>query len=102
MEHSIKGVKGGNCNRTACQKPGAIYYNKSTEKYYCKCCADEINWPGGRSDTMRLYGTELLCELDDPDDTENKSVDRYEMAPEVYRPVSQPNHSWQRRKKGRC
>jgi hypothetical protein len=28
-----KGVKGGSCNVTACQKPGAMYYNKSTKKY---------------------------------------------------------------------
>ena len=60
----LKGAKGGNCNVTACQKPGAMYYNKSTQKYYCKECADEINWPGGRADTMALYGTPLLCELE--------------------------------------
>lgn len=61
-----KGIKGGSCNVTACQKPGAYYFNKSTEKYYCKECADEINWPGGWKDTKALYGTNLLCELDPP------------------------------------
>ena len=60
---AIKGVHGGNCNMTSCQKPPAMYYNKSTTMYYCKACADEINWPGGRADTQRLYGTPLLCEF---------------------------------------
>ena len=29
---SLKGVFLGNCNRTACQKPIATWYNSSTEK----------------------------------------------------------------------
>lgn len=62
-----KGLKNGSCNLTACQKPGARYYNKSTRKYYCADCAREINWPGGRADCMRLYGVPLLCELDADD-----------------------------------
>lgn len=61
-----KGLRGGSCNVTACQRPGALYFNKSTCKYYCRRCADEINWPGGRADTMALYGVPLLCELDAP------------------------------------
>ncbi len=44
-----KGVKGENCNRTACQAPGAYYYNHSTHAYYCKVCADLIN-AGNRND----------------------------------------------------
>lgn len=59
-----KGLKGGSCNRTACQGPDAYYFNKSTRAYYCKTCADAINWPGGWADTLALYGTHLLCELD--------------------------------------
>ena len=62
--HPDKGKKGGRCNVTACQKPGAMWFNKSTEAYYCEDCAREINWPGGRADTMRLYGVPLLCELE--------------------------------------
>lgn len=61
---TVKGLKNGNCNLTACQKPGANYFNKSTRAYYCKECADLINWPGGHADTMRLYGTPLLCEIE--------------------------------------
>ena len=45
-----KGKKRGRCNVTACQSPGANYYNKSTKKYYCRHCADQINWPGGRAE----------------------------------------------------
>lgn len=40
---NLKGLKGGNCNRTACQKPGAHYFNKGTDKYYCQECALLIN-----------------------------------------------------------
>jgi hypothetical protein len=68
-----KGLKGGSCNVTACQEPGANYYNKSTQKYYCKYCADRINWPGGRADTMALFGVPLLCELDKTDATWSKT-----------------------------
>lgn len=60
-----KGEKNGSCNLTACQRPGANYFNKSTRKYYCAACAREINWPGGRKDCMDLYGTPLLCEKED-------------------------------------
>lgn len=59
-----KGEKGGTCNVSACSNTNALYFNKSREKYYCKACADEINWIGGRADCLMLYGTELLCELD--------------------------------------
>lgn len=57
----LKGVKGGNCNRTACQKPVANWYNHSTRMYYCKSCAMKINRLN-HSDAMRLYGHEL-CTL---------------------------------------
>lgn len=62
---ALKGRKGGFCNVTACQKPGAYYYNKSTQKYYCEHCASEINWPGGWADCLELYGTHLLCEYEE-------------------------------------
>lgn len=39
----LKGVKGGNCNRTACQKPNAWWYNSGSWAYYCRACALEIN-----------------------------------------------------------
>lgn len=37
-----KGKKGGSCNRTACQRPGADYYNKYMDAFYCLHCAQEI------------------------------------------------------------
>ena len=66
LSAGLKGASGGNCNVTACQKPGANYFNKSNRKYYCAACAREINWPGGRADTMALYGVPLLCEIQTP------------------------------------
>ena len=38
----LKGVEGGNCNRTACQQPNAVWYNEGTQKYYCRNCAITI------------------------------------------------------------
>ena len=74
----VKGWKGGPCNITACQKPNsAFYFNKSTRAYYCRECAREINWLGGRADCMRLFGTPYLCELD-PGDTYEELVKKYQ------------------------
>jgi len=56
---ALKGIKGGNCNRTACQKPGARYFNKSTRAYYCRECAEAIN------DAARIHDREPLCKLDE-------------------------------------
>ncbi len=39
----LKGKLGGNCNVTACQKPGARWWNTGTRAYYCSACAREIN-----------------------------------------------------------
>lgn len=40
---ALKGIKGGNCNRTACQQPEAHYLNVGTNAYYCWECAVDIN-----------------------------------------------------------
>lgn len=59
-----KGIKGGDCNVTQCQEPdSAFYFNKSTRKYYCAHCANEIN-KVNRRDCLELYGVRDLCELD--------------------------------------
>lgn len=38
-----KGLKFGSCNREACQRPGATWFNRGTDKYYCENCAYSIN-----------------------------------------------------------
>lgn len=40
----LKGVFGKNCNVTACQEPGATWWNKVMRKYYCPYCARQINY----------------------------------------------------------
>jgi hypothetical protein len=54
----MKGLFNGNCNRTACQKPEATWYNHSTKAYYCAECANLINLHN-RPDAMRLFGHDL-------------------------------------------
>lgn len=57
-----KGLRGGSCNRRACQQPGANWFNRSTERYYCKPCALDINNFGPtQRDSLRLYGDVRLC-----------------------------------------
>jgi hypothetical protein len=58
----LKGVEFGNCNRTSCQSRGAIWYNHSTQAYYCTPCARNIN-ELNRMEAMRLYGHDL-CTLE--------------------------------------
>jgi hypothetical protein len=38
-----KGLFGGSCNRRACQRPGATWFNHSTRAHYCEDCAQAIN-----------------------------------------------------------
>ena len=55
----VKGEYNGLCNRTACQSPNeVVYFNHSTEKYYCPSCAKKIN-EYNRADAMRLFGHDL-------------------------------------------
>lgn len=44
-----KGKKGGDCNVTQCQKPGASSYNTAMRAYYCEDCAQDI-WQAGQRD----------------------------------------------------
>lgn len=61
----LKGVKDGNCNRTACQKPGATWFNHSTRKWYCPECAQTLNNDSyNKFDAYRLFGHEL-CTMDE-------------------------------------
>ena len=55
-----KGDKGGSCNREACQRPGAYWYNHGTQRYYCDTCAHWLNTDTfNRRDAARLYGHDL-------------------------------------------
>lgn len=59
----LKGVKGGNCNITACQKPNAIYYNHGSMAWYCPSCAKRLNAdPYNKADAMKMFGHDL-CTL---------------------------------------
>ncbi|CAL9969626.1 hypothetical protein VPHK567_0139 [Vibrio phage K567] len=44
-----KGKKGGDCNVTQCQNPGASSYNTAMRAYYCESCAHDI-WQAGQRD----------------------------------------------------
>lgn len=54
----VKGIIGGDCNRTSCQAPGAFWFNHSTRAYYCEACAGILNH--ANSDYLTPDG-ELLC-----------------------------------------
>lgn len=57
---SLKGVYMGNCNRSACFRPGADWYNHGTSKYYCQSCAFMLNDdPFNKRDAMAMYGHDL-------------------------------------------
>lgn len=55
---ALKGKKGGNCNRTCCQQPGATWYNHSTQAHYCHACAMLLN-RANHHDAHLLYGHDL-------------------------------------------
>lgn len=57
---STKGEIGGICNRTACQKQGADWFNHSTVKFYCEECALLIN-EANQAEAHRIFGHELCC-----------------------------------------
>ncbi|MDR9847063.1 hypothetical protein [Herbaspirillum huttiense] len=56
QKKALKGVMGGNCNVTACQKPGATWWNIGSRAYYCRSCAEAINRDG-----CRRYGEPDIC-----------------------------------------
>jgi hypothetical protein len=62
-----KGKFMGSCNRSACLKPGAEWYNHSTQKYYCEACADWLNTDRfNRKDAQEMWG-HTLCTLGEYD-----------------------------------
>lgn len=63
----MKGNYQEECNITACQKPNsAVFYNHSTQKYYCSECALRLNSdPFNKRDAMEMFGHDL-CTLELP------------------------------------
>lgn len=60
IKKELKGKRNGNCNVTACQRPGATWWNTSTRAYYCRSCADEINrWSRHDEDIEICYPSEF-------------------------------------------
>ena len=53
---ALKGKRGGNCNRTACQLPDANYWHTGTKAWYCECCQKLINTdPHNRASALSMY-----------------------------------------------
>lgn len=42
-EKADKGIEGGSCNRSACQAPGAIWFNHGSYALYCTACKNWIS-----------------------------------------------------------
>ena len=53
-----KGKRLGSCNRTHCQGPGAFWYNRNMDAWYCTDCAHALN-------QYPLENGEYLCVLDE-------------------------------------
>jgi len=71
---ALKGVEGGNCNRTACQGPNAVWYNRSNKKFYCRNCALAIQQEENNFAARSLQRAFMLfpTELYDPNDPRHK------------------------------
>lgn len=69
----LKGVRGGNCNRTACQLPGADYWHTGTHAWYCVHCTSDINHLN-RADAMNLYGIPKLIVCPDTISAEERAA----------------------------
>lgn len=55
-----KGDFMGSCNRSACLKPDANWYNHGTSRYYCKECAHWLNCDEfNKRDALFQYGHDL-------------------------------------------
>lgn len=75
-----KGEQGLNCNRIDCQKPGAVYFNKGTRRWYCRDCARRINEANN-------------CEVPDLCEVDPEAV---EIAKTTYLPLGPERLTWER------
>ena len=55
MAKSKKGVENGNCNRTACQRSGATWYNHGSYAWYCTDCKNCIYDDWGKRSWSRDF-----------------------------------------------
>lgn len=60
-----KGQYNGHCNRSACLRPGATWYNRGSYAFYCEDCALMLN-VANRRDAYDLLGegNELCIEIE--------------------------------------
>ena len=50
-----KGKWNGSCNRKMCLAPGAMWWNRSTEAYYCTACMKVITRYPENADLFTLH-----------------------------------------------
>lgn len=58
---ALKGTYLGNCNRTACQAPGAVWWNFGSRSWYCRDCAILLNRENAKW-VKQDIGRDVLCE----------------------------------------
>lgn len=58
---ALKGTYLGNCNLTACQRPGATWWNFGSRSWYCRSCALMLNRENARW-VQQDIGRPVLCE----------------------------------------
>ena len=66
-----KGHKAGSCNRTACQRSGAVWWNRGSYSWYCTDCAVMLNRANAGDSFCK---DEPLCSLNHEALAEFKSV----------------------------
>lgn len=82
---ATKGTFRGLCNRTACQSPGAVYYNQSTRRYYCGPCAILLNREN--SGARDMFGSALCVGGLDPAHPHHVATPVSEGTPECSSPI---------------
>lgn len=80
--HPQKGLFNGRCNITACQGPGAVFYNTGTDAYYCPECAADIH-AGTRHHTDWLNERMIYFKDDQPE--KELTLETVETEDDIYR-----------------
>lgn len=73
-----KGHYRGSCNRTACQAPGATWYNFMTQRYYCPACGMLINDDNHPSSYEKMSGHPICVKRPDYDRFEVKETESFD------------------------